>query len=165
VSSGVDVFAQWRALRVSYSWLDATRMDPDSDILARSPYDITHVVTVIADHTLPFNIDGSVAVRAATGKPHTPVIDARFDAARNIWEPVYGDPYSERLPSFRRVDASLSRLVPLGSTRMLVLFVAANNLLNRKNSYAYRYNADYTERTLVRSQFRRSIYFGASITL
>jgi hypothetical protein len=163
-SSGIDIFARTGGMRLSYSWLQARRSDPDTDMVARSPYDISHVITLIGERTLLFDIDASVALRAATGKPVTPVVAARFDAQRSVWEPIHGDPFSERLPGFRRVDASLSRLVPLGSARMVVLFLAANNLLNRKNSYAYRYNEDYSERTLVRSQFRRSFYFGASVS-
>jgi hypothetical protein len=59
----------------------------------------------------------------------------------------------------------LSRLVPLPHQRLLVLFAAANNLFDRKNVHDYRYDATYSTRTAVRSQFKRSIYFGASIDL
>ena len=68
------------------------------------------------------------------------------------------------VPSFRRIDLSVSRLVPFPQQRLLVLFAAANNLLDRKNVYDYRYDASYSSRTPVRSQFKRSIYLGASFT-
>ncbi|HUF49889.1 MAG TPA: TonB-dependent receptor [Longimicrobiales bacterium] len=167
-SRGIDVFAKWPSWhgftgRTSYGFLRATRTDPDTHTEQRSPFDITHVVTAIIEHPLPGNLDASVALRAATGKPVTPVTNARFDDTRGIWEPMFGTPNSERLPSFRRVDAAITRLVPLGHGRMLVLFTAVNNLFDRKNTHAYLYNVDYTERTEVRSQFRRSFYFGASV--
>ena len=167
-SRGLDVFARWPALlgvtgRTSYSFIRARRTDPNTGSETRSPFDITHVVTSVIERSFgPWNV--SLAQRSATGKPFTPVTSAHYDSANAVWVPVYATANSERLPSFRRLDLSLSRLVPMPHRRLLVLFVAANNLLDRKNVHDYRYNASYSQREPVRSQFKRSVYFGASFT-
>ena len=167
---GLDVFVRWPGLlgingRTSYSYIRARRTDPNTGILALSPYDVTHVATTVIDRSFATVWGVSLAHRFATGRPFTPIVSATFDAQTGVWEPVYGAPNAERLPSFQRLDLSLSRLVPLPRQRLLVLFAAANNLFDRKNIHDYRYNATYSKRTPVRSQFKRSIYFGASIDL
>jgi hypothetical protein len=168
-SRGVDLFVRWprwrRASgRTSYSFVRARRTDPNTGIMARSPFDITHVVTSVIDYTLGEQLHIGIAHRYATGRPFTPILGAQPDRRGNVWVPAYGPPMSERLPSFQRVDVSLSRMIPLPSPRLLVLFAAVNNILDRKNIYDYRYNEDYSERTPVRSQFERSVYFGATFT-
>ncbi|MGH7470081.1 MAG: TonB-dependent receptor domain-containing protein, partial [Longimicrobiales bacterium] len=168
-SRGLDVFVRWPAFagisgRMSYSYIHARRTDPNTLILARSPFDITHVMTSVLERRFGPAWAVSLALRAATGRPFTPITSARFDSARAVWEPAYGAPNSERLPSFQRVDVSMSRLIPLPGQRLLVVFVAANNLFDRINVHDYRYDATYQARTPVRSQFKRSIYFGASVT-
>ncbi len=166
---GLDVFVRWPSLlgitgRTSFSYIKAERTDPNTGILARSPFDITHVTTSVWERQFGQAWALSVSLRSASGRPFTPVISARYDSARALWQPNYGAPNSERLPSFRRIDMSVSRLVPLPHQRLLVLFAAANNLSDRKNVYEYRYDATYSTRTPVRSQFKRSIYFGGSFT-
>jgi hypothetical protein len=168
-SRGLDFFVRWPAWRgmsgrTSYSLVRARRTDPNTGALARSPFDITNVVTSVVDWRLGEQLHASIASRYATGRPFTPIVSAQLDPSGDVWVPAYGPPMSERLPSFQRVDVSLSRLIPLPAQRMLVLFAAANNILDRKNIHDYRYNADYSERTPVRSQFERSVYFGATFT-
>ena len=149
--------------RTSYSFLRARRTDPDVGVVARSPFDITHTLSTVLQRSFAQGMQASIAFRSATGRPVTPIIDAHYDAQRQLWRPLYGTPFSERLPVFRRVDVSVSRLIPLPHERLLIAFVAANNILDRRNTYAYRYSDDYSERATVRSQFRRSIYFGATL--
>jgi hypothetical protein len=91
------------------------------------------------------------------------VLSAHFDSILHAWQPSHGKPNSARLPAFHRVDVSFSRLVPLSAERLLVLFVSMNNIFDRKNIYEYTYNEDYTKRIPSRSQFQRSVYFGASL--
>jgi hypothetical protein len=169
-SRGLDIFARMPDVhgfggRISYSLLRAERTDPDTRLPATSPFDITHVLTAVIDATFAQFYSISSALRYSTGRPFSPVLSATFDAGNNVWEPEYGAPFSERVPDFYRVDLSFSRLVPLPHSRMIVLFAAVNNILDRKNINAYQYSPDYSERTPVRSQFNRSVYFGATVTL
>jgi hypothetical protein len=166
---GVDVFAKGRAAlgatgRVSYSFVSSRRTDPDAGLVTRAPFDVRHTVTVVAERTVLGGLRTSLAYRYATGRPFTPVAGAVFDARQQVYAPVYGAPMSERLPAFQRVDFSTSYYRQLGSGLQSVVFVSLMNLLDRANAQAYRYNADYTRRTVVSSLFERSVYFGATLT-
>ena len=168
-SRGADVFLKGDipgviAGRLSYSYVDAQRTDPGSGLSARAPFDVTHSVTLVADKSLGLGISLSGALRYATGKPYTPVMDATFDQTENRWVPAYGAPFSLRLAPLQRVDLSISRFTPLSAQSYLVLFASVNNLFDRTNIYEYRYNADYTQRIPVRSLFNRSFYVGGSIS-
>lgn len=166
---GADLFLSWKGwdgfdARVSYSYLHARRTDPDVGVIARSPFDITHTATVVATRNLADRWSLGTTYRLASGQPLTPVTGATFDADHSVWAPIYAAPMSDRLPSFQRLDLSLSRLQPLGHRAMAVLFLGVANALDRKNLYGYRYSADYSQRIPVRSQFERSVYFGASVS-
>jgi vitamin B12 transporter len=166
---GADVFLKhsigpYLSARVTYSYVDSKRTDPSAGTMAPAAFDITNSVAVIADQQLPKGWSVSGAFRHATGKPYTPIIGAAFDAADSVWNPRYGAPNSERLPAAQRLDLAMSRVTRLGPRTILVYFVSVDNVLDRVNLYQYAYNADYTQRIPVRSLFKRSLYFGASLT-
>jgi hypothetical protein len=166
---GADVFVKQKlwpffSVRTSYSYVDSKRTDPNTGIVSRAPFDITHSIALIGDQALPKGWSVSAAWRYATGKPFTPVTSATLDARRNIWQPQYGAPNSERLPSSIRVDIALSRVTRLTPNNQLVYFFSLDNALDRENVYQYTYNANYTRRITVRSLFNRSLYFGGSLT-
>ncbi len=164
---GADVFLKLAApgwtLRAAYSYVNAERTDPDAGTLTRSPFDITHTASVISERTWRNTWRLSLAYRYASGRPFTPVTGATFDSTRQLHVPSYGAAFSDRLPGFFRVDVAASWLHSFWPNSLTVLFVAVNNVFDRRNVYDYRYNADYTVRTPVRSLFKRSVYFGATI--
>jgi hypothetical protein len=67
-----------------------------------------------------------------------------------------------RLPAYRNLDVSLSRIVALQEDLSLILFAAVNNVVNFKNVRAYTYDRTYTQRQAALFA-QRSIYFGANI--
>ena len=131
--------------------------------MARAPYDISRNHTIILERALPAGIRVGAAYRSATGRPITPVIDAQFDAQRDIYVPEYGPPMSTRVPALRRVDVSLSQYRPVGHGWNGVFYVSLSNILDRENIYGYRYSSDYSQRTPIRSLFNRAVYVGASL--
>lgn len=168
-SRGLDIFVRWPPVagisgRVAYSFLRARRTDPDAGAEARSPLDISRVSSIVLEHRFGPSWTVAAAYRASTGRPYTPVLGATHDAERDVWVPEYGEPMAQRLPGFRRLDLSVSRLLALPGAELAVLFVGVTNALDRENLFGYRYSEDYAQRIPVRSQFKRSIYFGASVT-
>ncbi len=168
-SRGVDVFARPPAFlglrtRMSLSLIRARRTDPDAGIVARSPYDISRGSTVVVERDFGPSWKTSLAWRSASGQPFTGVVGAVRDTTQDVWVPAYGPPMGERLPAFRRMDLSASRLLSVFGSDLTVLFVGVTNVFDRDNVHSYRYSRDYTKRLPVRSQFKRSIYFGASIS-
>lgn len=150
--------------RVTYTFVDSKRTDPTSRVMARAPFDVTHSLVVIGDRTLPKGWSLSGAFRYATGKPFTPVLGSTFNATRNVYDPMFGPAFSERMPSLQKLDLSVSRYTRLSQRTILVYFFSLDNVLDRENLYQYTYNADYSTRIPVRSLFKRSVYFGASLT-
>jgi len=166
---GADVFLKHRlwpffSARLSYSYVDSRRTDPNTRLAASAPFDITHSVSLIGDQALPKGWSVSAAWRYATGKPFTPVTGAAFDTALGVWQPAYGAAYSDRLPPLKRFDIALSRVTRISGGNQLVYFFSLDNVFDRDNIYQYTYNANYTQRIPVRSLFKRSVYFGGSLT-
>lgn len=166
---GVDVFAKGTAAlgitgRVSYSFVSSRRTDPNTAVVTRSGFDITHTMTVVAERTLLGGMRASIAYRYATGRPITPVASATYDATQQVYVPAYGAPLSERLPAFRRLDFSTSYFRQITPGLQSVVFVSLMNMLDRTNAQGFRYSPDYSRRFVVSSLFERSIYFGGTIT-
>ena len=166
---GVDVFLKGHLAlgitgRVSYSYVSSRRTDPDTRVVTRAPFDVTHTMTAVAERTIVGGLRASMAYRYATGRPFTPVTGSLYDGTRQVFVPEYGAAMSERLPAFRRLDLSASYFRPVGSTLQTVAFVSVMNILDRENAQSFRYSPDYSTRHLVPSLFERSVYFGGTIT-
>jgi hypothetical protein len=111
-------------------------------------------------------LSGGLTIRHATGKPVTPVVDAVSSPDGNYFLPIEGPVGSDRLPAYRRVDAQINYYVPLGSQGTnAVFYVSANNVFGRTNALDYEYSADYSSRTLQKTNFERSFYFGVNVNL
>ncbi|WP_420635712.1 TonB-dependent receptor [Candidatus Palauibacter sp.] len=170
-ATGLDVFVKEDLAflgldgRIAYSFIRSERTDPDSGRLAPSPFDATHTLNLVLNRGFGGWLDVGVAYRAATGVPFTPVAGAAFDRDRGLWQPVYGAPMSERLPSYARVDLSASVLRSFWRDNITVFFVSMMNSLDRSNVREYRYSRDYSERVPLKTPFPRSIYFGVTTTL
>ncbi|MEM8484748.1 MAG: TonB-dependent receptor [Bacteroidota bacterium] len=154
---------------ISYSYLESTRKQARQvgrEVVHQtgpSGFDITHNLTVVGKMRLIGFLSGGVTYRYATGRPITPVIDAVPDESGAFYWPIEGDIGSERLPSFQRLDATVSYYLPFGTGHNATFYLAVSNLLNRTNVLDYEYAPDYSTRTPRRSNYRRFLYFGVSI--
>jgi hypothetical protein len=168
-SRGLDFFYKGRLpvggieLRTISSYLVARRTDPHTGQMARAPFDVTSTHTLIAERGFSNGVRLGLSYRSATGKPFTPITGATYDAGRNIYTPIYGEPMSERFPALRRFDLSVSRYRPLTPALASVLYASVSNMFDRDNAQSWTYSRDYTQRSAVASIFNRSIYFGASL--
>jgi vitamin B12 transporter len=166
---GADLFLRhsiwpFAAARLTYSFVDSRRTDPNTGAQARAPYDITHSITLVFDQALPAGWSFSSAFRYDTGKPYSPVVGAAPDSALGIWVPQLGPPESQRMPAYLKTDIALSRITRPWPRTSVVYFASLDNIFDRVNLYEYTYNSDYSRRIPVRSLFNRSLYFGASLT-
>ena len=166
---GLDVFIRGRGPlglegRASYSYIRAERTDPNTGVLARSPFEIRHALTLVLERAYgPFRLGGTY--RYATGRPYTPVVEAEHDGAAGVWRPVYGAPMSALLPRYGRLDATAQLLHSFTGDDLTVLFLSVTNILDRRNVAALRYSSDYSEAEPIESAFRRTFYFGITTTL
>jgi len=153
-STGIDVFAKnsygpvsgW----ISYSWLQARRKWQDLPVLTSPHFDITHNLTIVLNATLSKNFALGFSYRYATGKPYTPA-PQQF--------------HSARVPTYKKLDFSLSHIYSFFESNMTIFYLGISNLLNRINIFDYRYSPDYQRREAVESSFGRSYYFGISFNM
>ena len=84
---------------------------------------------------------------------------------QDYYLPIEGPVGSERLPAFAKLDAQASYFLPFRDGSSATFYLALSNVLNRANVIDYEYTADYAERTERTTHFRRSVYFGVTVTL
>ncbi len=132
---------------------------------APSPFDITHNLTLVTKMQIVGTLSGGLTLKYATGRPITPIVDAVSVADKSYYLPVKGPVGSERLPSLQQINGQLNYVHFFGAGHQAVFYLAVNNLLNRANVLDYEYSTDYTQRQPRTTLFRRSIYFGTSVSL
>jgi hypothetical protein len=144
-----------------YNFLSSKRKENEVLFLTTSPYEISHSFTGI--FLYKFNT-GTLGVRFsyATGLPYTPLVGREWDELNNIYNPIWGDPFSERYPSYQRLDINGSKNVTI-QKQLFVIYFGITNLLNRKNILRYEYNSDYSVRSNNYSIFGRTIFVGIYI--
>lgn len=144
-----------------YNFLNSKRKENEVLDLLRSPYEIDHSLTGI--FTLKFR-NASLGLRYsfARGLPFTPLLDREWDEESLIYEPLWGTPYSQRQPSYQRMDLNGSKNIKIKST-MVILYFGVTNLLNHKNVLRHVYSEDYSIRNNQYSIFGRSIFIGIYI--
>ncbi len=175
---GLDLFAKYGAFLqtrfngwLAYSFLRSRRLQTrdvgDRYLYERAPssFDITHNLTLVGKLRMIQFLSAGLTYRFATGRPITPIIGALRNEVFGFYEPIEGAINSERLPSFQRLDASLSYYLPYGKGHAATFYLAVSNVLNRANVLDYKYSADYSERTPRTTNYRRFIYFGVTTTL
>ncbi|MEL7364137.1 MAG: hypothetical protein AAFN13_18820, partial [Bacteroidota bacterium] len=177
LARGIDVFAQYGAfLRtrfngwLSYSLLRSertqTRWQGDTATLddGPAPFDVTHHLTAVGKVRMWRFLTVGTTLRLATGRPHTPILDAQ-QADAGYFLPIEGPVGSERLPTFSRVDFSASWYQPFGNGHGATFYVSLANAFGQRNVLGYDYSADYATRTARRSDYDRFVYAGVTLEL
>ena len=177
-ASGVDFFCKYGAFLntrlsgwMAYSLLRSRRLQVrhlEFEMIreeAPSPFDITHNLTLVTKMQIVRTLSGGLTMRYATGRPITPIVGAVPVIDKSYYLPIEGPVGSERLPSFQQIDAQLSYVHFFGSGHQAVFYLAVNNLLSRANVLDYDYSIDYTQHQPRTTLFRRSIYFGTTVSM
>jgi len=147
---GVELFLKMQmpgsGITAIYNFLDSKRKENESTALSPSPYEIDHSFSVST--TLDF-FGATLGTRYsfARGLPYTPLIDTAIDEGTGDLIPVWGEPNSQRLPAYHRLDISLSKSFLIGRS-LLVVFISGNNVTDRKNVVGYEYGEDYSRRQI-----------------
>ena len=144
-----------------YNFLSSKRREHEVLVLTTSPYEINHSFTGIFQYKFK---SGTLGIRFsyATGLPFTPLLGREWDEINNVFFPIWGDLYSQRYPSYQRLDINGSKNFNFHK-RLIVFYFGITNLLNRKNILRYEYSSDYSVRSNSYSIFGRSIFIGIYI--
>ena len=110
-------------------------------------YDQTHVATVVGSYDLGAGFEFGARFRYATGFPRTPVVGSFVSTRRDLYEPLFGQQNSIRIPAFVQLDARLSKRFTM-SWGKAEIYVDVQNVTNHQNPeeivYDYRYaNKNY----------------------
>ena len=143
--------AEWKSLFgwVAYTFMRSERRDRSSADWRLSDFDQTHVLTLVAGYTLPLDFELGARFRLASGFPRTEVVDAWFDATRNLHQPVFGEHNQLRLPLFVQLDLRLGKRFEFEGTT-LELYLEVLNAWNQRNAEEFVYSSDYQQRATLR---------------
>jgi tetratricopeptide (TPR) repeat protein len=163
---GLDALVRWAQTDRWGGWISYSYLDGELDLRdagrVSSEFDVTHSLTAVGTYSLGAWQVGGTA-RYATGRPYTPVIGA--EAGDGPPDPVYGAAMSDRLPTYFRLDARLTRFQRVGG-RLAVFYLEALNVLDRPNASAVVYDQDWENPRTVGSFFSdRTLVAGVEIDL
>lgn len=184
---GVDVFLKYGAYLITpisgwfaYSFIRTERVqsrDTGTEIvqeLGPTPFDFTHSANLVLKYELIPRLTVGTTIRYTTGAPTTPILRGvqQSSGASDIYRPVEGAVGSERLSDVFRVDVATSYFHPFvlgGSADDLsgsfVLFVTLSNLTDNARILGWNYSQDFSTREPRISTVRRTVVFGASLTM
>jgi vitamin B12 transporter len=164
---GLDLLVEWAGTDVVSGWLTWSLLDATLELAdgttTPSSYDVTHTLTAVTKLALGDAWELGLTARYATGRPYTPVLGAAAPEPDRSLAPVYGPVLSGRYPDYRRLDARLTRFVPLGR-RSLVLYLEGLNVLDRGNVMGYTYDDAYANPEPIQAFFSgRTLVLGAEV--
>ena len=143
----------------SFAFLDSKIKDGDNTY--PSIYDLDYFLKGNIQYNLPGNWTISTIATIRQGTYIRQVLESQYRSEYDVFEPIYANQSDlERLSSYKIVDMSISKLIPLDEALTIIVFANASNIFNFKNSRARNYTADYASYTnALYSQ--RTFYFGA----
>ena len=144
---GMELLAKYRTFGwegwIAYTLSRSTRGNAEtSESLFR--YDQTHNLTAVGDTELGANWKLSARVRYTTGDPFTPIVGSVFDADNDIFIPLRGDIYSERMGPFFEIDARLDKKW-IHKTWIFTLYLDVENVTNQANPQQINYSYNYSQ--------------------
>jgi hypothetical protein len=107
-----------------------------------SQYDQTHLLTAVGERQLGRNWMISARVRYTTGNPYTPIVGASYDVNNDVYVPVRGDIYSQRMGAFFQADVRFDKKW-VYDRRILTGYLDIENITNQKNAQEIRYSYNY----------------------
>lgn len=133
-------FAPWTGW-LSYTLARSTRWK-DQGTENLFAYDQTHLLSAIGAVELGNHWRIGLRIRYVTGNPVTPVTSGIFDADNDVYIPVRGAIYSERLGPFFQTDLRIDKKW-IFDRWILSAYLDIQNVTNRRNIEQVSYSYDY----------------------
>lgn len=148
---GTDVYAELRlpsfVARINYSYIRSQRRG-ESGGLRPFDYDVPHALTVSSTWNVGRGWQLSLAFRATSGNPETPVIGSVYDADSDLYRPVFGELNSARQSPFHRLDLRVQKSWTVRAGR-ISLYLDLQNAYDARNPEYTVYGYDYRQTTTV----------------
>lgn len=137
---------RWSAW-IAYTISRSTRWNPTRAEYV-FPYDQTHLLTALGNVDLRDNWRLSARMRYVTGNPFTPVIGGTFDADNDVYIPIRGAFYSERIDPFFQTDIRIDKKF-IRDKMIWWVYLEVLNVTNRRNIEQIGYSYDYRQKETV----------------
>jgi hypothetical protein len=135
-----DRFYGW----LSYTLMRSVRTPAPGEAQRLFEFDQTHILTLIASYSFPFNWRLGARFRVISGNPYTPITDAAFDATTGSYLPIQGPINGDRLPTFHQLDLRVDKTWVYRRFRV-TSYLDVQNVYNAQNieflNYSYHYRA------------------------
>jgi TonB family protein len=128
----------------TYSLTRSERKDRSDTGWRLFDYDQTHVLAVLASYEITHGFQAGARFRYTSGAPRTPIIGAYQNASNGLYEPIYGEHNSIRLPAFYSFDVRVEQAFVYRRLKFNV-FADVQNVTNRKNPEEIIYSADLSQ--------------------
>lgn len=168
-AAGLDTLVRKRLTDKLSGWLSvslsqATRRDKQTGRKFDFEYDQPVNVSLVGSYRFSPKWTLGAKLWAHSGAPYTPVIGATANAdIEGLYNPVYAELNSERLPTYKRLDVRLDRQFRRKGNRLTTAYVELLNITGSSNISGYSYNADYSEQT-AQEQLPGFFSFGVKTT-
>jgi hypothetical protein len=129
---------------LTYTLSRAERLDTDATEKRLFDFDQTHIVNLVASYVLPRNWLVSGRFRLVSGNPSTPVVGSVYNATRDEYRPVYGEPNTDRDRSFQQLDLRIDKRW-IYQSWIFGAYLDIQNVFNYENTEGLSYNYDYSE--------------------
>jgi hypothetical protein len=144
--NGIQVQYKWKNAEYSfvgaYTYLQSNRKNPGEKEYP-SDFDQTHNLNFIASLEKK-RWTYSTRLRYVTGRPLTPIESGIFDSDNDVYVPINGERFSERLDPFFQLDIRFDRKW-VYNTWILSAYLDIQNITNSENVQSLSYNYDYTD--------------------
>jgi hypothetical protein len=132
----------------AYTYVNAKRqLFSDDTKQYRFEGDIPHTLQLHANYTFTNNWRVSTRLAYSSGSPYTPIVSTEpyVYEGQEYKRPLYGDPYSERMPATYDFDVQIGKTYKYGDgTSMEYSLELMNiNALLKKNVDSYKYDDNY----------------------
>ena len=147
---GVQMLLRQELLRGFFGWVTYTfsrseRRDHLESSWRLFDYDQTHVLGVLGSFDFGHGWEVGARFRYSTGAPRTPIVGAFRNGLTGLYEPIFGEHNTVRIPDFYQVDARLEKAFVLKRNKLRV-FLDVQNVTNRKNPEELFYDETFTTR-------------------
>ena len=127
---------------ISYTLSRSERQDHPGEPWRPFQYDQTHILTILGSYKLPYGFQVGLRFRYATGNPYTPVVRAYDDVNSASYVPIYGAPYSGRLPAFTQLDLRVDKSFVYNHWKLTV-YLDLQNVTDTTSVEGVTYSFDY----------------------
>ncbi len=152
-SVGLEVLVRHRPVGPFFGWIAYTlsrteRRDATGLPWRRHALDQPHVLTAVGSLRLGDGWELGARVRLVSGNPTTPIEGVFYDADRDAYRPIRGEPRSGRLPAFFQLDLRVDKQWTF-ETWILNTYLDLLNATYRDNAEFVRYSYDFSQKEMV----------------